>query len=272
MDNNDPRKAVIVVALVAVVCSSLVSAAVVLLRPVHLNNQLLERSRNIMQLTGLIEPGQTLEDAKMLALFKRLDVRMVDIDQGAFDGSMDPKTFDQRRAAGDPQLGVAVPAGRDLARLGTRSRYAPVYLVWDENQLQRIILPIRGAGMWSMLYGYLALESDMNTVAAASFYEQTETPGLGDQITRPDWLAKWRGRKVYDELGDPVFAVGPGRIAPDSSAALHRVDALTGATITGDAVTSLVHYWLGPHGFQLLLNQLREQPPTQAATAAGGDS
>ncbi len=272
MDNNDPRKAVIVVALVAVVCSSLVSAAVVLLRPMHLNNQLLERSRNIMQLTGLIEPGQTREDANMLALFKNLDVRMVDIDNGAFDESIDPNTFDQRRAAGDPRFGVAVPADQDLAKLGTRSRFAPVYLVWDGSELRRIILPIRGAGMWSMLYGYLALEADMNTVAAASFYEQTETPGLGDQITRSDWLAKWRGRKVFDDLGDPVFAVGPGRIAPDSPAALHRVDALTGATITGDAVTSLLHYWLGPHGFQPLLNQLREQPPTQAATVTTGNS
>ncbi len=272
MDNNDPRKAVIVVALVAVICSSLVSAAVVLLRPIHLNNQLLERSRNIMQLTGLVAPGQRLDDEQMLALFKSLDMRIADIDTGGFDDSIDANTFDQRRSAGDPRLAVAVPANQDLAKLGTRSRFATVYLVWEGNALKRIILPIRGAGMWSMLYGYLALEGDMNTIAAASFYEQTETPGLGDQITRPDWLAKWRGRKVYDDLGDPVFAVGPGRIAPDSPAALHRVDALTGATITGDAVTSLVHYWLGPHGFQPLLNQLREQPPSQTASTANGGS
>ncbi len=272
MDKDAPAKAIIVVALVAVVCSSLVSAAVVLLRPIQLNNQLLERSRNIMQLTGLVEPGQALDDANMLALFKSLDIRIVDIDKGEFDDSLDPHTFDQRRAAGDPNYRVSVPAAQDLAKLGTRSRFAAIYLVWKDGQLRRIILPIRGAGMWSMLYGYLALEADFNTVAAASFYEQTETPGLGDQITRPDWLAKWRGRKVYDDLGDPVFAVGPGRIAPDSPAAEHRVDALTGATITGDAVTSLVYYWLGPHGFKPLLNRLREQPPTQAATAATGDS
>jgi Na+-transporting NADH:ubiquinone oxidoreductase subunit C len=272
VDNNSPNKAILVVALVAVVCSSLVSAAVVLLRPIQLNNQLLERSRNIIQLTGLIEPGQSLEDEEMLSLFKSLDVRVVDIDKGVFDDSKDADTFDQRRTAGDPELGVAVPSAKDLANLGTRSRFAPVYLVWDGSELSRIILPIRGAGMWSMLYGYLALESDLNTVAAATFYEQAETPGLGDQITRPDWLTQWQGRKVYDDGGNPVFAVGPGTIRPDSPAAQHRVDALTGATVTGDAVTSLVHYWLGPHGFQPLLNQLREQPPTRVATVESRDS
>ena len=272
MDKNAPSKAIIVVALVAVVCSSLVSAAVVLLRPIHLNNQLLERSRNIMQLTGLIEPGQALEDEEMLELFKGLDGRIVDLEQGIFDDSIDPNTFDDVRSAGDPELGVDVPASEDLAKLGRRSRFATVYLVWDGSELKRIILPIRGAGMWALMSGYLALESDLNTIADATFYKQAETPGLGDQITRPDWLAQWQGRQVYDASGSPAFAVGPGTIQPGSAAAQHKVDALTGATITGDAVTALVHYWLGAHGFQPLLNQLREQPPTQVAADESGES
>ena len=60
-----------------------------------------------------------------------------------------------------------------------------------------------------------------------------------------------------------TYTVGVGRVEAGSSAAVHEVDALTGATVTGDAVTSLVHYWFGPHGYQAFLAQLREQPPAR---------
>ena len=90
MNNDSPIKAVLVVVLVALVCSSLVSAAVVILRPIQLNNQLLDRSRNIMQLTGLLAAGSELPDEEMLSLFKSLDARVVDIDSAAFDHETDP--------------------------------------------------------------------------------------------------------------------------------------------------------------------------------------
>lgn len=272
MNNDSPAKALLVVLLVAVVCSSLVSAAVVILRPIQLNNQLLERSRNIMQLTGLLGEGAEPGDEEMLALYKSLDTRIVDIDKGLFDSSVNADTFDKRRAASNPELSVAVPAEYDQASLGRRSRYAPVYLVWREEQFDRIILPIRGAGMWSTLYGYLALEADLNTVAAATFYEHAETPGLGDQITRPDWLAQWKGRQIYDAQGELRFMVSAGRVEPGSSTAQYEVDALTGATVTADAVTAIVHYWLGPHGYQPLLDQLREQAPVQGSPTQVKDS
>ncbi len=170
MNNDSPAKAFLVVLLVAVVCSSLVSAAVVILRPIQLNNQLLDRSRNIMQLTGLLAEGVEPGDEEMLALYKSLDTRIVDIDKGTFDSTINAETFDKRRAASNPELSVAVPAEYDQASLGRRSRYAPVYMVWRDKEFDRIILPIRGAGMWSTLYGYLALEADLNTIAAATFF------------------------------------------------------------------------------------------------------
>lgn len=272
MNNDSPIKAFLVVLLVAVVCSTVVSAAVVILRPIQLNNQLLERSRNIMQLTGLLSEGDEHGDEEMLALYKSLDTRIVDIDQGLFDDTVNTDTFDKRRAASNPETSVVVPAEYDQANLGRRSRYAPVYLVWQDDELDRIILPIRGAAMWSTLYGYLALEADLNTIAGATFYEHAETPGLGDQITRPDWLAQWQGRQIYDPEGELRFAVSTGRVEPGSSAAQFEVDALTGATVTADAVTELVHYWLGPHGYRPFLDQLREQPPVQSEPAPVEDS
>jgi Na+-transporting NADH:ubiquinone oxidoreductase subunit C len=263
MNNESPLKAVLVVILVALAASTLVSATVVILRPIQLNNKLLARSGNVMHLTGLFAPETVPSDEEMLSLYKGLDTRIVNIDEAAFDPGIDPYSFDERRAAGDPELSMEIPPELDLAKLGRRTRLVPSYLVWKDGEFDRIILPMHGSGMWSTLYGYIALESDFNTIADATFYEQNETPGLGDQVTRPDWLALWRGRRIFGDSGEPRFAVAGGRVDPGSPSALYNVDALTGATVTADAVTNLVQYWFGPHGYQPFLEQLREQPPVR---------
>jgi Na+-transporting NADH:ubiquinone oxidoreductase subunit C len=259
LNNDSPVKAFLVILLTALVCSSLVSASVVILRPIQLNNQMLDRSRNLMKLTGLVEKGRTPSDAEMLELYRGMDVRILDIDKAAFNDTLDPLSFDPRRAANDPELGIDIPTDQDQASLGRRSRYTPVYMVLKDGKLDRLILPIHGTGMWSTIYGYIALESDLNTIAAATFYEQNETPGLGDQIMRPEWQAKWVGRRIYDEVGDLRFAVNHGKVEPGSSTWLYEVDALTGATVTADAVTAMMHYWFGPNGYRDFLDNLRKQ-------------
>jgi Na+-transporting NADH:ubiquinone oxidoreductase subunit C len=168
-----------------------------------------------------------------------------------------------RRAVNDPELGTNVPGNEDLASIGRRSRYATVYMVWEGSELDRVILPVRGAGMWSMLYGYIALEADFTTVAGMTFYEQNETPGLGDQITHAHWLEQWQGKQVYDDAGEAQFNVSEGVVDPGSVHAPFQVDALTGATVTANAVTGLVRYWFGPHGYKELLDHMKEHPPVR---------
>ena len=265
MNRDSHRNAILVVTLTALVCSGLVSAAVVMLRPIQLNNQMLDRSRNIMQLTGLLPANGQLGDNELLERYKTIDRRIVNIDAAVFDRSIDPVDFSIGRADNDPELSVGIPSGEDLANLGRRSRYTPVYMVWKGNQLDRIILPVRGNGMWSMLRGYIALESDLNTIAGMTFYEQNETPGLGDQITHEHWLEQWRGRRIYDDQGNPRFRVSEGDVEPGSATAGFEVDGLTGATVTGNAVTGLVRYWFGPHGYRDFLHALQEHPPERPA-------
>jgi len=265
MNKDSPRRAILVVLLTALVCSGLVSAAVVVLRPIQLNNQMLDRSRNIMQLTGLLPADRAIEDDDMLELYKSLDLRIIDIDAASYDGEIDPNTFSERQALADPDRSIAIPSNQDQAKLGRRSRFAPVYMVWNEDKLDRVILPVRGSGMWSMLYGYIALEPDLNTISGMTFYEQNETPGLGDQITHAHWLEQWKGRQVYDYQGNPRFRISEGTVEPGSATSEFEVDALTGATVTGNSVTSLMHYWFGPHGYQPFLLALREQPPEKPA-------
>jgi Na+-transporting NADH:ubiquinone oxidoreductase subunit C len=272
MVKDSPIRALLTVLVTAVVCSFFVSASVVMLRPIQLNNKLLERSGNVLALTGLLPAGGEVEDEALLDLFKGLDARVVNIDEAELDSEFDPYTFDGRKAATDPELSVAVPSGEDVASLGRRSRYKTIYLVWKDGELNRVILPIRGAGMWSMLYGYIALESDFNTIAGVMFYEQNETPGLGDQIAKPHWQAKWVGKKLYEDTDDVLFHVAEGPVAAGASGAEYQVDALTGATITANAVTALVHYWFGPNGYGPLLERMREHPPQQPASPAGEET
>lgn len=270
MNNDSPQKALLVVFLVALVCSILVSVTSVTLKPIQQRNQLVERSKNIIGLTGLIEADAKLSNDEILEAVEQLDIRMLNIATGDFDGSIDPADFDARATVNDPELSTAIAAADDIAGLGRRSLYATVYLVWQGEQLSRIILPIVGQGMWSTIYGYIALENDLNTIAAISFYEQTETAGLGDQIQRPDWQAKWQGRKLFGKEGNIRFRVGPGTINPDSPAAAFQVDGLSGATVTGDAVTRMIAYWFGANGYQRFLENMAARPPIK--TIPNGDT
>ena len=101
MRKDSPLRALLTVLVTAVVCSFFVSASVVVLRPIQLNNKLLERSGNVLQLTGLLRADDTVEDEALLDLFKGLDARVANINEASLDSSFDPYTFDARRAAND---------------------------------------------------------------------------------------------------------------------------------------------------------------------------
>ena len=260
-----------IVTLVVAVSSLLVSTAVVLLRPIQQDNQALEQARNVIRMIGDSDPALTESDGLLLRRFRELDARVVDFDSGQLLPGSEALDPDLKSTLNHLLENTAIPIAEDTARLGNRANRVMVYLVWDQESLERIIFPVHGMGMWSTLRGFVPLGAELNTIVDVSIYEQSETPGVGDQITRSDWLEKWRGRKIYDDDGVPQFAVAPGRVEPGSASALHSVDAISGATVTTDAVTELVRFWFGPWGFQAMLENLREHPP-QAPTDTGNNS
>ena len=257
MTNDSPMKAVLVVAGTAFVCSLLVTVAAVRLQPIQRAYQDLERNRYLVNISGLVERGADLSDAEVVDAFQRFDVMLVDIDAGRYDESFNPMTFDQRQASADPELSVAIPSEFDSASLSRRSRYAPVFVVGDGRAPQRIILPMHGQGMWSTIYGFLALEDDLNTIAAVTFYEQGETAGIGDKILDPGWQRKWEGRQLSNDAGVLAFRVADGAVDGAAPGAANQVDAIAGATVTTNAVTATVQYWFGPHGFGPFLDNLK---------------
>jgi len=257
VNNDSPIKAILVVLGTAFVCSLLVTMAAVNLKPIQQAYQDLERNRYIIGISGLAENGAELSDADVVDLFQSLDARLVDLDAGRYDERFNPLTFDQRQALLDPETSTSIPSDLDAASLSRRSRYVTAFVVGDPQRPERIILPIRGQGMWSTIYGYLGLESDLNTIAAITFYEQGETAGIGDQILRPDWQARWQGRKLFDDAGVMAFRVAAGAVAPSAPAAAYQVDAIAGATVTTNAVTATVQYWFGSHGYAPFLSNLQ---------------
>ncbi len=259
--NKSSLHSLAVLASVAFICSILVSLATTSLRPIQERNQLLQRYRNVVALTGLVDGAA--DDNMVFEVVSQLDARVVNLNSGEFLPERDPDDINSRLAASDPERSSMIPANLDIAKLGRRANLEVIYLVWSDQGLSRIILPISGQGMWSTLYGYIAVEADLKTIASVTFYEQGETAGLGDQIEDEGWQNQWEGVSLFDESGDVRFRVSGGMVDPTSTAAAYEVDGLTGATITAAAVTTLVRYWFGAHGYGPLLARIAEEPPVR---------
>jgi len=237
---------------VSLVCSSLVASAAVVLKPRQVANAILDMRRNILEVAGLMDPERDVDE-----LFDGIEPRVVDLETGAYVEDIDPEAFDPAEAAKDPERSVEVPAEIDVARVGRRARHALVYLVRQDGEVTKIILPVSGYGLWSTMYGFLALEADGNTVADITFYAHGETPGLGDFIAKPPWRELWRGKRAFDESGEPKLRVVKGRVSPDDPLGDHHVDGVSGATLTGNGVTKMMQYWLGDHGYGPYLRSIQ---------------
>jgi len=133
---------------------------------------------------------------------------------------------------------------------------APIYLVTDGDSVEQVILPVEGAGLWAMMYGFLAVETDGNTARGLQFYDHGETPGLGDQIDKPAWREQWQGKKLFGPDGEPRITIIKG-FAPDDSD--YEIDGLAGATLTARGVTNLVQYWIGEQGYGPYLKTLSDK-------------
>ena len=251
--NDSTRKTLTVAFLLCIVCSVIVSTAVVVLKPVQEINKTLDRKSNILAAAGMLVEGQSIDEQ-----FSHITTRVVDLDTGKFaDEAVDIERYDQRKAAKDPAESMTLSAAQDKAKIARRENYSLVYLVEDgQGDIDKIILPVRGYGLWSTLYGFIALEPDGNTVAGLGFYEHGETPGLGGEVDNPRWKASWPGKEVYRDDAVAISLI-KGVVDPSNPNATWQVDGLAGATLTANGVTNLVQFWLGENGFEPFLNKLK---------------
>lgn len=249
---KDTVKHTVLVALVlCLVCSVVVSAAAVLLRPAQQANAENDRKGNILKAAGLYQQGVSVDKQ-----FAGITAKVVDLDTGKFTDAVDGAGYDQRKAAKEPALSDKLSADVDIAKIGRREKYAVVYMVAGANGIEKLILPVKGYALWSTLYGFVALEADFNTVAGLGFYEHRETPGLGGEIDNPSWKARWVGKKIYN--GDQTaISVIKGAVDTSRPEAIYQVDGLSGATLTSKGVHNLMQFWMGDNGFAPFLANLK---------------
>jgi Na+-transporting NADH:ubiquinone oxidoreductase subunit C len=132
-------------------------------------------------------------------------------------------------------------------------RRLPLF-IYNQGGEKYYIISVRGNGLWDEIWGYIALESDLNTIAGASFDHAGETPGLGAEIKdNPAFSEQFKGKKIYEE-GDYVSVAVMKGGARDPE---HEVDAISGATVTSNGVSEMLYR--GIRYYQPYFEQIRQQ-------------
>jgi Na+-transporting NADH:ubiquinone oxidoreductase subunit C len=253
MHNDSLEKTIAIALSLCLFCAVLVSFAAVALKPLQFGNKELDMKKNILDVAGLLEADIDVDKA----FEEQIEAKLVDIETGEYVENMDVAAYDQRKAAKDPAQSIAIPADKDIAHIRTKAKIAKVYLVKKGDDIQSIILPVNGYGLWSTLYGFIALAADGQTVQSINFYDQAETPGLGGEVVNPNWRALWNGKKVYSESGEPALGLIKGVVDKNKPGSEYQVDGLAGATLTSNGVSNLIKYWMGKEGFAPYLNKVR---------------
>jgi Na+-transporting NADH:ubiquinone oxidoreductase subunit C len=248
MPNKDSAQGTLLVAFIlCLVCSVIVSSASVLLKPKQELNKALDVKGNILKAAGLYQDKQSIPE-----IFKRIEIRAVDLETGDYV-DLDVQNYNQKDAAKDPSASIVIPKDKYRTGIGRREKVSLVYFVKGEQGYQSLILPVRTKGLWSTMYGFVALKtSDYNTIEGFTFYEQGETAGLGGEVDNPRWKAQWVGKKVFGPEGGIRAKVAKGQGKGE-----YEVDGLSGATITANGVTYLFEYWFSDHGFGKFLDKLK---------------
>jgi Na+-transporting NADH:ubiquinone oxidoreductase subunit C len=243
-NNESIGKTLTVVVALCLVCAVIVSFASVQLRPLQQANKTQDIQRNILAAAGVAVSGSVSDTFN-----SKIEARVVDMNTGEFVEGVDPNSFDFEKSKFDQSISFALKAEgiKDIAGIQRMTKNSPVYISKKEDgSIDAIILPIQGYGLWGVMYGFLALESDAETVKNINFYKHNETPGLGGEIQNPQWTAKWQGKEL------------PINIMKSGAKNEHQIDGLSGATLTSNGVDHTVDFWTGEHGFGPFLAKVRE--------------
>ncbi len=257
LGNDSLEKTIAIAVALCLVCAVLVSFSAVALKPLQVHNKELDMKKNILDVAGLLQEDSDIDSA----FAEKIEAKIVDLETGDYVEDMNVADYDQRKAAKDPELSVAIPKDKDIAHIRVKAKYAKVFLVKEDGAIKSIILPINGYGLWSTLYGFLSVDPDGQTVQSINFYDQAETPGLGGEVVNPAWRALWKGKKIYSEssadMNEPVLSLIKGVVDNTKAGSQYQVDGLAGATLTSTGVSNLVKYWMSKEGFAPYLAKVR---------------
>ncbi len=207
-------------AIVTIVCSVLLAGAATLLKPRQEENQKLDARKNILTSIG-IQPkdGKSFSRKQINDLYAKYFREFVVNKEGEIVKGKLPEELDPKK---DTDL-------------------FPLYEAVKDDSLFAYVIPISGKGLWSTIYGYLALKPDCDEIIGVTFYRHGETPGLGGEISKEWFTDNFKGKHIRDANGNLVpIRVIKGKVAEKCTPeeADHCVDGISGATLTGRGVTN----------------------------------
>ena len=239
-------KKLIIPLVACIACAIIVSVTAVSVRPEQNLNVENEKKIKILAAAGIQTDRVDEEFSKIKTVFVDFETDKLVI--------IDP-AYDHIKAASNPDLSTVIPKADDIAVLKRRENIGTIYVWVDEqNDIEKLVLPIRGYGLWGTLYGYLSLDSDLNTVRGIEYYDHKETPGLGGEVDNPNWKSDWYGKRVYNDDGSVALYVTKGASSTD-----YEIDGISGATLTTNGVTNMIKYWLGDNGYGPIIKNLNEE-------------
>lgn len=263
---NSNMKTIITALMLCLICSVMVSAVAVGLKSQQQSNERLDLNKNILVAADKFNPN-TDSNSVVAERFDNFETRLINLETGQFAsddeirqaGITDVATYDVAKAARDPKL--SLPLENDIAGIGGKPKFGKAYLSKNANgELEMIVLPFHGAGLWGQIYGLITLDKDLNTIKGVNFYQHKETPGLGSRITDEPWRAQWVSKTLYDDNGNLHMGV-----AKQGTANANQVDGISGATLTGRGVHNMLQFWLGENGYKPFLDKLRAGNAEQGA-------
>jgi Na+-transporting NADH:ubiquinone oxidoreductase subunit C len=256
MAEEHPLRPFYTVLVLAFGCSLLVASAAIGLRPQQDANRLLDQKRNILRAAGVYDAGVPVDEQ-----FGAVQTRLVDLQSGAYlaDKQIDPNSYDQQAALLSPEMSRKLSSEENIAGLRGLENYAKIYLFSDQDRIDKVVLPVRGKGLWSTMYAYVALDSDLSTIEGVSFYEHGETPGLGGEIANPRWQAGWQGKKLFGPNGEMELSVVKGGAQVSEEQKPYSIDGLSGATLTTQGVDNLMRFWFGEHGYEPFIARIKQE-------------
>ncbi len=199
-----------------IIVALILSGAATLLRPLQERNMRIEKMQNILSAINIPASRAEAEDLfnRYIQVAKIVDHQGEEIDGDAFEVEL-----------------------QDEIRKEVKDRQLPVFIA-DVDGETYYIVPLRGAGLWGPIWGYVGLEADLVTIAGANFDHSSETPGLGAEIADRSFEQQFRGKKIFDEEGNfrPVRVIKG--VAPPGEP--HLVDGISGGTITSNGVTNML--------------------------------
>lgn len=218
MNRNGNAYTFIYASVMVIIVAAVLSFTAITLKPLQTTNVEIEKKQNILASVNIIVSA---DEAEAVYSERITDSYVINAQGEIVDG--DAFYIDLKKEHAKP----------------LSQQQMPVFEANIEGEGLKYIIPLRGSGLWGPIWGYVALNSDMNTVYGAIFDHQGETPGLGAEIATESFQDNFKGKNIFDAEGKfiSLIVAKAGENAPQN----HKVDAVSGGTITSKGLQEMMY-------------------------------